>query len=64
MISSFSVLLIKIGTDNDFDFIVAAITEWMSMYGEIDVDPFLQFKNPLFQLLRRTLLFLFRLFDP
>ena len=31
MVSPFSVLLIKIRIDNDFDFIVAVITEWMSI---------------------------------
>jgi hypothetical protein len=53
-LSVFSVLLIEIGIDNEFDLMVASVTEKTSSTGEIDVDAALQFKNPLSQLLGKT----------
>ena len=41
-----SVHLIEIGTDNEFDLIVARFTEKMSSTREINVDAALHFKNP------------------
>jgi hypothetical protein len=57
-LSVFSALLIEIGIDNEFDLIVASVTEKMSSVGEIDVDAFLLFKNPPHPLLCKTRLFL------
>jgi len=37
--------------DNEFDSMVANVTEKMSSIGEVVVDAALQFKNPLLQLL-------------
>ena len=48
------------GMDNEFDSIVAIVTEKTSSTGEFDVDAALHFKNPLFRLLGRTLPFLLR----
>ncbi len=53
--------LIEIGIDKEFDLIVASVTEKMSNVGEIDVDVFLHFKNPRFQLLYKTRLCRFQL---
>ena len=44
------------GTDNEFDSIVAKFTEKISNVGEVDVDAALQFKNPPSLLLGRILL--------
>ena len=52
--SFLSVFSIEIGIDKEFDFIVANVTEKMYSIGEIVVDPFLHFKNPLPLLLCRT----------
>ena len=43
------------GTDNEFDSIVAKFTEKISNVGEVDVDAALQFKNPPSLPLGRTL---------
>jgi hypothetical protein len=58
-ISSFSVCLIDIGMDKEFDSILAMVTEKISSTGEVDVDAALHFKNPLSQLLGRIPLFPF-----
>jgi hypothetical protein len=57
-LSFFPAHLIEIGIDKEFDLIVASVTEKMSSVGEIDVDAFLLFKNPVPQLLCKTPLFL------
>ena len=56
--SFLSVFSIEIGIDKEYDFIVASVTEKTSSVGEIDVDLFLHFKNPLLLLLCRIHLFL------
>jgi hypothetical protein len=43
---SLSSVLIEIGMDNEFDFIVAICTLKISITGEADVDAGLHFKNP------------------
>ena len=48
-----SVHLIEIGTDNEFDSIVARFTEKMSNTEEVNVDAALHFKNPPSLLLGR-----------
>jgi hypothetical protein len=51
-----SALFIEIGTDKDFDSIVATVTEYMSKIGEIDVEATLLIKNPPSRLHHRTFL--------
>ena len=49
---------IMIGMDNEFDSMVATVTEKMSIMGDVDVDAALHFKNPPSQLLGKIVLFL------
>jgi len=52
---SFSVfLLICIGMDKEFDFILAVLTLKMSRQGETDVEAVLLFKNPVLPILSKT----------
>jgi hypothetical protein len=59
-ISLFSVCLIDMGIDKEFDSILVIVTEKILSTGEVDVDADLQFKNPLSQLPGRIPLSRFR----